>query len=333
MNLKTPSLFNLLFWAAFINYVPGANITSLPESQLQITEKRLEKIAFCEGHIQRAANICWEEKQYDPIGKQNTEILNDKPISEDLKIEITLDSTLYYRGKAISLFMKITNKSLQRLKYNGIGQFNLKNLETNMEIKDVNGIHDGIPFGIEPGATHYYSFSLLPFYAHQGEDTILYAPHYVGLGRYSFSVTTNLAGGIKVNSNSTNFEIIPLPEEYKMYYDLLHSKKNSVQDLIDDYENHKDSFFGYEFYTELIRSIGLNLRRLKTPEAKEQAEDYVIKYLAKYPNSGYAYRLVHVLVQKVENDPVWFAENKQRLLNDSTWTSILLRDRLERRKK
>ncbi|MCK6615172.1 MAG: hypothetical protein L6Q47_13110 [Ignavibacteriaceae bacterium] len=215
-----------------------------------LTDKRLENLAFCEGHIQRAGNICWEEKQYDPIGMHNTVTSETKQQSDDLKIEIFIDSTRYFRGKAINLFMKITNKTLQKLKYFGTGNFNLKSLETNMAIKDVNGNHKGTAIEIESGATHYYSYSLLPFYAHKGEDTIVYKPHYVGLGRYSFSVSINIAGGIKVNSNSINFEIIPLPEEYKMYYDLLDSSQFSRQKKINNYEKYNDSFFGYEFYTE-----------------------------------------------------------------------------------
>lgn len=334
MNLKTPSLFNLLFWTAMIIYAPGAYCSSEPESHLQLTNKRLEKIAFCEGHIQLAANICWEEKQYDPIGMHNTVTSETKQQSDDLKIEIFIDSTRYFSGKAINLFIKITNKTLQKLKYFGTGNFNLKSLETNMAIKDVNGNHKGTAIEIESGATHYYSYSLLPFYAHKGEDTIVYKPHYVGLEWYSFSVSINIAGGIKVNSNSINFEIIPLPEEYKMYYDLLDSSQFFRQKKINNYEKYNDSFFGYEFYTELLTSLYLNRNYSEeTPEEKEKADDFVIKYLTKYPNSGHTSRLVRVLVQKVENDPIWFAENKQRLLNDSTWTSILLRDRLERRKK
>ena len=62
-----------------------------------IIEDRIENMAFCEGHTQRGLNVCWDLKQYTPIGDLNEQEVY-RPGS-NFQLQILTERDKYYKGK------------------------------------------------------------------------------------------------------------------------------------------------------------------------------------------------------------------------------------------
>lgn len=301
-------------------------------------------------YFYNSSNICWELKQYEPIGQPVSTPEQFPSENDKIKFEIQIDSTIYYQGKAINLLIKITNISDHPIKLTGQVPFSMYNISRAASIFPVNGVYyfSGNTV-LEPGEDYYNSTDLLQWYSsynNDWRDTTVFQHHYMGAGEYSFKAGMEfkfqqsgqhyLRPPEKATSNEIRFEIIALPDSLSDNFKMVKgtSRADAVK-YISNLQNYAGSFFEYEYWSGLIASrYHLNYyTRNETEEGKQQRYQFILNFLRKYPNTGFATNLIDWIIKIKADYPPLFETNKDWLLDQNTWIGLILTNELNRRTK
>lgn len=269
----------------------------------------------------------------------------DQPVSvpeqfpsenDKLKIEIQIDSTIYFQGKAINLLIKARNMSEEILSIN-ISRFDMIRLDDNIYIQPVNAARLGEIMILKPQEENYTSIYLLPFYSSlltDWQDTTLYQHHFMSPGRYRFKVDMDYRDGHSriAESNTIEFEIAPLPDTLWKYLKIVRAAGSTKADeAVLLAEKYNGAFFEYDILSAFVTAR--NQDKEETIDQRQQRWRFIVKYLQKYPNSGYASSLSNRIIEIKEHYPELFEANKDWLLDQNTWIGLILTNKLNRKEK
>lgn len=325
------------------------------DSQLKnYSIEKLPAIAECSISLKEyfyIGSIIYRElKQYEPIGQPISTPEQFPSENDKIKFEIQIDSTIYYQGKAINLLIKITNISDHPVKLTGLVPFSMYNISRAASIFPVNGVYyfSGNTV-LEPGEDYYNSTDLLQWYSsynNDWRDTTVFQHYYMGAGEYSFKAGMEfdiqqsgqhyLRLSEKATSNEIRFEIIALPDSLSDNFKMVKgTSRADAGKYISNLQNYAGSFFEYEYWSGLIASRYHQnyYTRNETEEGKQQRYQFILNFLRKYPDTGFAYDLSDRLMEMKAEYPELFEANKDWLLDKNTWIGLMLTNKPNRREK